>query len=315
MNGVPVTILAGFLGSGKTTLLNRILSGPEGRGCAVVVNEFGEMSVDGLLVVSSDEEVLELANGCVCCTVRGDLVRTVRELLARAERKGTHYTRIVVEASGLASPGPVHQTFRLDPVLAAATRPARIVTVVHAAHVGRQLEEYAEAAEQIGFADAIVLGHVDEVDAAAADAAEARCRSINTLAPIRRAVRGELDVASLLDGGDADPERWRLVAATSASHTSRVSSVVLEHGGPVDLHRLKIWLQFVAARRDWDVLRMKGVVRAKGRNEAVVVQAVHQVLEIGPGPGPAPPRSAIVVIGRDLDEGVLRTGWDRVVSD
>lgn len=315
---VPVTLLAGFLGSGKTTLLNRLLTSEIGAGIAVIVNEFGELPIDGRLVASSDEDVLELANGCVCCTVRGDLVRTVKDLFARRERrlgKRLAFDRLVIEASGLASPGPVHQTFRLDDDLARRTRPAGTIVLCHAQHVEEQMTEYVEAAEQVGFADVLVLNHLDAVDAAGAEAAETALRRINALAPVLRTTRAEIDVADVLARVEERERGWQVFERPAgAEHTDAVRSYSLLHDGPVDLHALKIWLQFVAARRDWSILRMKGIVRTRERAEPTVVQAVHQYLEIGPGTGEAPERSILVVIGRDVDEDVLRDGWSRVTA-
>lgn len=315
---VPVTLLAGFLGGGKTTLLNRLLTSEIGDGIAVIVNEFGELPVDGRLIASSDEDVLELANGCVCCTVRGDLVRTVKDLFARRERRigrRLKFDRLVIEASGLASPGPVHQTFRLDDELAVRTRPAGTIVLCHAEHVHEQVEEFVEASEQVGFADVLVLNHLDAVDAAGADAAEATLRGINSLAPILRSTRADVDVLEVLRLAESREDRWVFFDhPEGASHTDSVSSLSLVHDGPIDLHALKIWLQFVAARRDWSIMRMKGIVRTTDRTEPTVVQAVHQYLEIGPGEGEAPQRSILVVIGRDVDEDVIRDGWARVLA-
>jgi G3E family GTPase len=317
---VPVTLLSGFLGSGKTTLLNRILRSPIGAGIAVVVNEFGELPIDGRLVESSQDEVLELANGCICCTVRGDLVRTVGELFERRARRlvgRLRFDRLVIEASGLASPGPVHQTFRLDDTLARLTRPAGTVTLCHAGLIESQMAEFIEAAEQVGYADVCVLNHTDGLTDAVLDAAERAVRRVNALAPIHRAVRADVDVLALLDQAESTDERWQLFEAsgTATSHTESVVSYSLVHDCALDIHRLKIWLQFVAARRDWRIMRMKGIVRTATRTEPTVVQAVHQYLEIGPGVGVAPERSILVVIGRDIDEVVLRDGWSRLLAD
>ncbi|QDU84951.1 putative GTP-binding protein YjiA [Planctomycetes bacterium Pla163] len=316
---VPVTLLSGFLGSGKTTLLNRLLRSPVGAGIAVVVNEFGELPIDGRLVESSQDEVLELANGCICCSVRGDLVRTAHELFERRSRRlvgRLRFDRLVIEASGLASPGPVHQTFRLDDQLARQTRPAGTVTLCHAGLIESQMAEFTEAAEQVGYADVCVLNHTDGLSSSALDAAEASVRRVNALAPIHRAVRADVDVLALLDEAEPTEERWQLFDAsgTATSHTDSVVSYSLVHDGALDIHRLKIWLQFVAARRDWRIMRMKGIVRTATRTEPTVVQAVHQYLEIGPGAGAAPERSILVVIGRDIDEDVLRDGWSRLLA-
>jgi len=310
---VPVTLLTGFLGAGKTTLLNRLLSSPAGRGSAVIVNEFGELPIDGRLVVAADDEVLELANGCICCTVRGDLVRTAKDLFHRRVRSRIDFRRLVIEASGLASPGPVHQSFRLDDELRRATRPCGIAALCHAGFVLDQIARYREAAEQIAYADVLVLNHADAVSLERLDEVRAALQSIAPTAHVLTSVRGALDIERFLEDVEPRPEGWRLTAASPTTvHTSGIASHSLVADRALDMHRLKIWLQFVAARRDWDVMRMKGIVRVQGVKEAVVVQAVHQYLELGPGRGEGPERSVVVVIGRGIDEGVLREGWVRL---
>jgi G3E family GTPase len=315
--GVPVTLLTGFLGAGKTTLLNRLLAAPAGRGTAVIVNEFGELPIDGRLVVAADDEVLELANGCICCTVRGDLVRSAKGLFERRAAGRIDFRRLVIEASGLASPGPVHQTFRLDDALRAVTRPCGIAALCHAGFVLEQMERYREVAEQIAYADVVVLNHADSVSDERLDAVREALRGFAPTAAMHTTVRGGIDVERFLIDAEPRPQGWRLVEAPlGASHTSGIVSHCLVAEQALDLHRLKMWLQFVAARRDWEVMRMKGVVRVGrgggGGSAWVVVQAVHQYLELGPFDGGREGRSVLVVIGRGVDEGVLREGWARL---
>lgn len=352
---VPVTLLTGFLGSGKTTLLNRLVAAPEAGRLAVVVNETGDVALDARLVVGSTEEIVELRDGCVCCTVRGDLSAAVGRLLdrRRAWLRRLRFDRIVVECSGLASPGPVVQTFLLDPKLAAETRVDGVLTLASAADVPRQLREHPETAEQLGYADLVLLNHVDRAPGALLDEAEAAVRAVNPNAPLVRTVRGELPVARLLDLGGADPARWRLGAGPSPPrspadghhpagahaheheghtheghtheahtheslapdphlHTPAVTHVSLASDRPLDLGKLKLFLQFVAARRTWTLFRLKGIFRCEGHQRAVVAHGVYQWLELGPGPFDAPPRSQLLLIGRDLDADELRRGWAAV---
>jgi G3E family GTPase len=302
-----LTLLSGFLGSGKTTLLNRILAGATGERVAVVVNEFGDLGIDGSLVVGADEEVVELTSGCVCCTVRADLVHTLQGLLARRSRRllGGGFDRVVVEASGLASPGPVLQTLRLDAELAASFVESGVVTLVHAARIVRQLAAHPEAAEQVAYADVLLLNHIDEAVDAELAAAEAAVRAVNGVADVLRCERADVDVAPLL----ALRPELRPVRASSG-HTAGVSTIELRADQPLDLHRTKLWLQFLGSRRTHELMRAKGVLACAERPEAVTVQGVYQMLEIGPGAGPAPAESRMVLIGRDLDRAEVLRGWE-----
>jgi G3E family GTPase len=197
MKKIPVTILTGFLGSGKTTLLNRILSENHGLRIAVIENEFGEIGIDQALVINADEEVFEMNNGCICCTVRGDLIRILGSLMKRKDR----FDHILLETTGLADPGPVAQTFFVDDDTKDLFSLDAIVTVVDAKHAHLHLDDSRECVEQIAFADVLVLNKTDLVDAAELENLERRIRAINTMAQIQRAVKADVPVASLLDVG------------------------------------------------------------------------------------------------------------------
>src|ERR1700722_8273393 len=199
----PVTVLTGYLGAGKTTLLNRILTEDHGKRYAVIVNEFGEIGIDNDLIVGADEEVFEMSNGCVCCTVRGDLIRVLQGL---AKRKGG-FDAIVIETTGLADPGPVAQTFFVDEDVKAKTVLDSVTTVVDAKHVLARLDDSREAREQIAFADQIVLNKTDLVTEDELAAVEARLRRLNPLAPIHRAQRSNVPLAAILGRGGFDLER------------------------------------------------------------------------------------------------------------
>jgi G3E family GTPase len=200
---IPVTVLTGYLGAGKTTLLNRILSEDHGRRYAVIVNEFGEIGIDNDLILNSDEELFEMNNGCICCTVRGDLIRTLHGLLER----GGNFDAIIVETTGLADPGPVAQTFFVDPFLQARTVLDSVTTVVDAKHILLRLDDSREAVEQVAFADQIVLNKTELVDEQALREVETRLRKINPLAPIHRAQRSNVALDKVLARGGFDIER------------------------------------------------------------------------------------------------------------
>jgi G3E family GTPase len=310
---VPVHVLTGFLGAGKTTLLNRLLNEPHGARIAVLVNEFGDVPIDGRLVVRAHEELIELANGCVCCTIRGDLARALIDLFARRRRRIRRqpFDAIVIETSGLASPGPVLQTLIVEPELAQQAQPMGVVALTHAAEIAQQLERHAEAREQLGYADLILLNHTDRAGPDALAAAEKAIRSHNAIAPLERTQRAEIAlerVFGLRPSASAviDPER------VHAAHTEGAGTVVLRSDAPLDLHALKLWLQFLATRRTHEIWRLKGILACREERRSVVVQGVYQWLEIGAGDEVPPTTSVLVLIGRDLDEAELQRGWAAV---
>src|SRR5882672_6650677 len=200
---IPVTVLTGYLGAGKTTLLNRILSEPHGQRFAVIVNEFGEIGIDNELVVGADEEVFEMNNGCICCTVRGDLIRIIEGLMKRKGR----FDAILIETTGLADPAPVAQTFFVDDEVRNRTRLDSIVTVVDAKNFLPRLEDSHEAAEQVAFADIVLLNKIDLVSPDEAARVEARIRSINPMARLHKTDHCAMPVAEVLDRGAFDLNR------------------------------------------------------------------------------------------------------------
>jgi G3E family GTPase len=307
----PVTILTGFLGAGKTTLLNRLLSGRQGR-IGVIVNEFGEAGVDGELIASGPEEVVELAGGCVCCAVRGDLVRTLHGL------RGRRLERLVVETSGLADPGPLAQTFLLDPFLRAEFPLDAVVAVAGAPQIRIQLAEEPEAAAQAAFADLLVLAKTDLVPEAERQAARAALSALNPGAEILEAVRGELPPELLLNRGGFDParvaERLALPGVLHGLGAAATGAVALRARGPVDEGRLAAWIEELLAERARDLLRLKGVLQVAGEARRLVLQGVHGLVEAEWLP-PAPTEGRLVLIGRGLDRAALQAGFDACLAE
>lgn len=339
---IPVTVLTGFLGAGKTTLLNRILSEDHGRRYAVIVNEFGEIGIDGELIVGADEELFEMNNGCVCCTVRGDLIRTVHALLRRSAAGAVPFDAIIVETTGLAAPGPVAQTFFVDPVLQAGIRLDSVTTIVDARHIMMRLDDTPEAAEQVAFADQVVLNKTDLVDSQALAEVEQRLRRLNPLAPIHRAERARVPLADILARGGFDLDRIvalepHFLHDESPEHVhdehcghghdaheahdhvreAGIASVCLDLEQPVDGAAFTAWLQDVVARDGPRILRLKGIVDVQGEPRRLVVQGVHMLLEGEPQrawrAGEAR-MTRLVFIGRELDAPALRAGLQGCIA-
>ena len=352
MDQIPVTVLTGYLGAGKTTLLNRILSEPHGKKYAVIVNEFGEVGIDNDLIVGADEEIFEMNNGCICCTVRGDLIRVISGLMKRVQ----NFDGILIETTGLADPGPVAQTFFVDADIAARSRLDSIVTVVDAKHLPRRLKDSSEAEEQIAFADVILLNKTDLVTEEELKKVEQSIRRINSFARVIHSQRcavpldqilglGRFDVNEILkhepdfltpkdhhdhdhdhghgDGchdhqcGNPDHHHEHTHEAHDHQHDSTITSISLTTDQPLDPVRFENWMGDLRTNKGNDLLRYKGILALMNDEKRLAIQGVHMMMEgssLAAWKDGEKRRSRLVFIGRNLNEQELRDGFNACVA-
>jgi G3E family GTPase len=345
---IPVTVLTGYLGAGKTTLLNRILSEPHGKKFAVIVNEFGEIGIDNELVVNADEEVFEMNNGCICCTVRGDLVRIIDGLM---RRKGK-FDAIIVETTGLADPAPVAQTFFMDENVGSKTKLDAVVTVADAKWLRDRLKDAPEAKNQIAFADVILINKTDLVSPAELSDVEARIRGINPYAKLHRTQRSQIAIdevlgrnafdldrileiePSFLEGDDHDHDHdhdhhhdhshgdhgahhHHHGSGLKHYHDEDMQSVALRTDKPLNPDKFFPWIQDLVATEGPSILRCKGILAFKDDAERFVFQGVHMILDGDhqrPWKADEKRESRIVFIGRQLPEERIRTGFESCIA-
>ena len=329
---IPVTVLTGYLGAGKTTLLNRILSEPHGKRYAVIVNEFGEIGIDNDLIVGADEEIFEMNNGCICCTVRGDLIRILEGLMKRRGK----FDAIIVETTGLADPAPVAQTFFVDQDVQAAARLDAVVTVADAKWLAARLKDAPEAKNQIAFADVIVLNKIDLVTPAQLREVEARIRAINPYAKLHKTERCALPLEAVLERNAFDLDRILEIEPEFLSvddhdhddhhghdhghhhhglkhyHDEDMQSVAFAIEGDVNPEIFMPWINDVVQKDGANILRSKGILAFKGETKRFVFQGVHMMLDGDTQRDWKPGEkrtSKIVFIGRDLKKDELRKGF------
>jgi G3E family GTPase len=333
---IPVTVLTGYLGAGKTTLLNRILSEPHGQKFAVIVNEFGEIGIDNELVVGADEEVFEMNNGCVCCTVRGDLVRIIDGLMRRKGR----FDAIIVETTGLADPAPVAQTFFVDETVGEKTRLDAVVTVADAKWLKDRLKDAPEAKNQIAFADVILINKTDLVAPEELREVEMRVRGINPYARLHRTERCAVPLPEVLGRNAFDLDRILDVEPAFLEteehdhegdghhhhdhhdghhhglkhyHDEEMQSVALRTDKALDPDKFFPWVQDLVAKDGPNILRAKGILSFKDDPARFVFQGVHMILDGDhqrPWAEGEKRESRIVFIGRNLSADRIRKGFE-----
>jgi len=315
-NMVPVTILTGFLGAGKTTLLNRILKEEHGHKIAVIENEFGEVGVDNAIIEKSDEQIVEMNNGCICCTVRGDLIRILGTLKEKREAGDLKFDRVVIETTGMADPGPVAQTFFTDEEIGNYYLLDSIITLVDAKHAPQQLDEFHEAQEQVGFADRILMSKTDLVPSTEVEQLSQRIRKMNPRAPIKHVHFGNAPIDEVLDIRgfnlnailELDPT---FLTDIAHEHHDEVESFVFRADKPFDGQKLENFLSGMIQVYGPDLLRYKGVLWMKGKKERVVFQGVHMMMggDIGKPWGKGEKKESVLVfIGNKLPRDLFIAG-------
>jgi len=315
---IPVTVITGYLGSGKTTLLNHILSQQHGRKIAVIVNEFGEVGIDGQLIVQDgDEQLIEFNNGCLCCTIRGDLIETIAKLRERT----SEFDAIIIETTGLADPAPVASTFFVSDEVRSDTRLDAFVTVVDVINLDMNLEESVEAQEQVAFADIVLINKVDLASDEAVARIERKVRRLNPLAKIYRSEQGVIDLSLILNTNAFQLESKLQVDPSfldehEHEHDPTVTSFVLRESRPIDLNRFMMWMTPLLQKQGDRVLRTKGIFNAHSFNERVIFQSVRMLTTMSRLDAWEPDverQSLYVVIGRNIDHAVFASEFSKCV--
>lgn len=308
----PVTVLTGFLGSGKTTLLNYILTANHGKKIAVIENEFGEIGIDHEIVVNADEEIFEMNNGCICCTVRGDLIRILNQL----SKKKNKFDYVIIETTGMADPAPVAQTFFVDEQIKSQFTLDAIITVVDGLHVFEQLDRSPECPQQIAFADVVLLNKTDLIKTDQKEKALMQIQAINPGVKVIPTIKGEVNLDQILNVGSFDLDRTLEIHPNFLKghhhHHSQVGSVGLTTDKELNIEKFQAWIGNLLQTQGADIYRVKGLIAMPGKDQRYVFQGVHMQTE-GQFGSPWRPdevrKSQLVFIGKNLDRAKLEQGF------
>jgi len=321
-DAIPVTLLTGFLGSGKTTLLNHILKNKHGKRIAVIENEFGDIDIDSDLIIGKNDEIFEMKNGCICCSVRNDLIETLNRLMERREK----FDYVVIEGTGLASPGPVAQAFLLENDINQSLVLDGIITLIDSKHVWNHLSDVEVAWEQIAFSHLLLLNKSDLISPEESKKLETHVRSINPTAKLFNTKNAEIKLDYLLNIGGFDLNRLYLsdndfldhgLHSNQDKHESNITSVSVTFFGTIDPDQFNNWLRMLLIMEGMDVFRAKGILNVKNSDKRYIFQSVYMLFEgrLDDPWGKRPKVNKMVFIGRDLDEKRLKKGAQSCIKD
>ncbi|WP_343042213.1 GTP-binding protein [Ornithinibacillus caprae] len=319
---IPVTILTGFLGAGKTTLLNRLLRDVRNRHAGIIINEFGETGIDSELVIKTQEEIIEINKGCICCNVRGDLIQILKDLIVKVNKREINLSRIIIETTGLANSAPVIQTFLMDEIMSYWFEIDSVCTVVDAKHLPLHLDQ-EEVQEQIAFADLIVLNKTDLVSTEELEAIKTRLKQMNVNAELISTINSEVPMNKLIDIksfqlSEKLKVRSNLLTDSHHHHHNKVGSVVLKTDKPLILERVNKWFSYLVQIKGETLYRYKGILNIKDTDYRVVFQGVHMLFagkEDRKWRKDEGRKSELVFIGNQLNQEELEKGFRYCIDE